>query len=77
MAPDSDVEKLGTVAPISDRAAVHESYRTVVIFAVLITVWAALRLYARHVRYTPLNVEDSLFYISVVRLLKSSVVCGD
>lgn len=77
MASDSDTEKLGTVAPISDRAAVHESYRTVVIFAVLITVWAALRLYARHVRYTPLNVEDTLFYISVVRFEESSVACSD
>lgn len=69
MRSDSDPGDLGTVTPISNREAVHESLRTVVVFGVLITVWAALRLYARHVRYTPVNVEDSLFYISVVRLL--------
>ncbi|KAF7550135.1 hypothetical protein G7Z17_g5908 [Cylindrodendrum hubeiense] len=62
----SDTEKLTTTAvPLNSRTEVRQALQTVIIFCVLIAVWSALRLYARRVRHTPLNVEDALFYVSV------------
>ncbi|KAF5001739.1 hypothetical protein FDECE_10872 [Fusarium decemcellulare] len=62
-------EKIATtVVPLSSRKEVHQSLQTVIIFCVLIAIWSLLRLYARRVRYTPLNVEDALFYVSVTVL---------
>ncbi|KAF5017272.1 hypothetical protein F66182_10809, partial [Fusarium sp. NRRL 66182] len=59
-------EKLAAgVVPLSSRKEVHESFQTCIIFCVLIAIWSLLRLCARRVRYTPLHVEDALFYVSV------------
>lgn len=63
----SDHEKLtAAVVKLSSRPEIHESLRTVCIFSVLVAVWCGLRLYAMRVRGSPMKVEDSLFYISVV-----------
>lgn len=63
----SDTDKLTTtVVPLNPRPEVRQALLTVIIFCALIAVWSALRLYARRVRHTPLNVEDTLFYVSVV-----------
>lgn len=66
----SDDDKLTTtVVELSSEPAVHESLRTVIIFSVLVAMWSGLRLYAMRVRGSPLKMEDTFFYISVVRLL--------
>lgn len=63
----SNHEKLTTtVVSLPSRDEVHESMRTVIIFAVLVAIWCGLRLYAVRVRGQPMKVEDSLFYVSVV-----------
>ncbi|KAH7136725.1 hypothetical protein B0J13DRAFT_625367 [Dactylonectria estremocensis] len=62
----SNTEKLTTTTvPLNSRPEVRQALLTVIVFCVLIAVWSALRLYARRVRHTPLNVEDTLFYVSV------------
>lgn len=62
-------EKLTTtVVRLSTNPNVHESLRTVIIFSVLVAFWCGLRLYAMRVRGSPMKVEDTLFYVSVVSL---------
>lgn len=61
-------EKLTTtVVSLPSRPEVYESLRTVIIFSILVALWLGLRVYAMRVRGSPMKVEDSLFYASVVR----------
>ncbi|KAL1857639.1 hypothetical protein VTK73DRAFT_8021 [Phialemonium thermophilum] len=55
-----------TVVPLAPRSETGQIIHTAIIFSVLIAVWSALRLYAKRMRGTPLQIEDGLFYISVV-----------
>ena len=61
-----------TIVPLAPRKEIRECQHTIIIFLILVTVWSALRLYARRVRHAPMNIEDALFYTSVVRCLSNS-----